>query len=66
MYKMYHYKACTVYPHLYEKGLANALFRCNLNSEVCIRLPVLFLHIGPNSLSDYTIQTSPKHHPNIT
>ena len=76
MHKIYHCEIyILVYPMSNKKGLWNALFGCNLNSELCIREPLLFYKQDPGMTSSKIasfkfhlniIQTTPKHHPNIT
>ena len=40
--KYYHYKNYILYPMRKKHGPSNALFRCNLNYELCIKLPFFY------------------------
>ena len=70
--KIYHYNKLIFGTQCANKSRqSNALFRCNLNSELCILLSLFFTY-GVQKLfhQEYIFgnitNTSPKHHPNIT
>ena len=43
MHGIYHHRTSILYPTCQKTSLGNVLFRCNLNSDLCLRLP-LFLN----------------------